>query len=51
MSLQRGERIGKMGEGEWQIQASIYRVSHRDERCCTGDVVNDLAMVLFSDRW
>lgn len=39
-----------MGEEEQEIQASIYGVSHRDERLSTGNAVQGVVRVMRSDR-
>ena len=43
--------MGKMGEGEWGIQASSYGIRKSwDEGHSIGNVVGDTAMGLYSDR-
>ena len=45
----KGERaggMGKMGEEEWEIQASSYGMIKG-----TGDKVNDVIIALYGDRW
>lgn len=39
------------GEGELEVQASSYRISHRDEKYSIGNIVNDIIIVLCGDRW
>ena len=43
--------MGNMGKGEWEVQASSYRVSHRDERSRVGNIVSGSAIALHDDRW
>lgn len=43
--------MGKMDEEEKEVQASSYRISHRDKRCSTGNIINGIVMALYGDRW
>lgn len=48
MMVTRGEKnrgMGKMGEGEWEIQPS------RNTSHSIGNLVNGIVIVLFGDRW
>ena len=36
--------MSKMGEGDWKIKASSYRISDGDERYNIGNIVNDIVI-------
>lgn len=42
--------MGKTNEGEWEIQYSSYRISHRDERYIIGNTVNGMIIVLCGEH-
>ena len=43
--------MGRMGEGEWEIQASIMEwVSHGDKGHNMGKMVNGMVIALYGDR-
>lgn len=42
--------MGKMGERQWEVQASSLAVSDEDERYGTGNIVNDALTALYSNR-
>ena len=44
-------RLGKMGEGEWEIQASSYGISHGNKRHSIRNRVDDIIIALYGDRW
>ena len=43
--------MGKIAEGEWEIQASSYKVSHGNKRRRSGNIVNDIVIPLYGNRW
>ena len=40
--------MGKMGEGEWEIQSSSYGL---DKRYSIGNIVNGIVIVLYGEGW
>ena len=49
----KGEGRGtKWVKGEWEVQASSYRVkNHGDERHSIGNIVSGIVIMLDGDRW
>ena len=45
------EGMGKMSEGEWNYRLPVMRLSRGNKRHSTGNIVNDIVIVLYSDRW
>ena len=53
LMVARGEGprgMGKMGEGEWEIQASSYEISHKNKSQSIENIVNHTAAALYGDR-
>lgn len=42
--------VGKMGEEAWEVQASSYRISHKDKTYSTGNKINGVIIWLRGDR-
>lgn len=44
--------MGKIGGGEWEVQASNYVMNrHRNKRHNIGNIVNGIVIGLHSDKW
>ena len=47
-----GDRgMGEMGEEDWEIQTSSYKVSHKDIMYSTGKIVKNNVSGLYGDEW
>ena len=50
---QRGLGLGedKMREVNYEVQTSSYKISHGDEMHSKGNIVNNIVITLYGDRW
>lgn len=44
------EESGGMGE-KGEVQTASYKVSHRDVKYSLGNIVNNITIIIYGDRW
>ena len=48
---ERGGRMGEICEGNYEVQTSYYKTSHGDEKHSIGNIVSNIVITLYGDRW
>lgn len=43
--------MGKIGQGDKEVYASSYKISHKDAKYSIGNIVSNIVVTLYSDRW